>query len=213
MLCGAATGNPGWCDDCATTLPLHAVNHCPVCALPTLHGNICGHCLQHPPHFVRTVAAYNYQFPLDKLVQSFKYGNKFHLSRQLAQTLAEKIEHMPDCLIAMPLHAQRLQERGYNQSLLLAQQLGRHLRLPVLPLACRRIRNTPFQSALPWKARSRNLHNAFQCSAEVNAKHVAIVDDVMTTGASVDALAKALLQAGAREISVWVVARTLPNTP
>lgn len=211
LLCGSATLRQGWCEACHAALPCYSMPMCPVCALPTPNGEVCGHCLNQPPHFARTCAAYRYAFPIDKMIQALKFSGKFQLAQPLAQALAQHIQHLPDCLIAMPLHKQRLRERGYNQSLLLAQQLGKHFHLPVLSTSCQRLRNTQTQSTLPWKERDKNLRNAFHCLPAVSGKHVAIVDDVMTSGSSVNELAKALLAAGAREVSVWVIARTLPD--
>ena len=216
LLCGAATGRDGWCEACDAELPLHDAPQCPVCALPTPNGEVCGHCLNKPPHFSHTSAAFRYAFPVDQIIQALKFGNKFQLAQPLVQGLVQRISRhsklkMPDCLIAMPLHPKRLKERGYNQSLLLAKELGKHFQLPVFAEACHRLRNTPAQSTLPWKERAKNLRNAFQCSDAISGKHVAIVDDVMTTGSSVNALAMSLRDAGANEVGIWVIARTLPQ--
>ena len=212
LLCGATSMDGVWCSACDTTLPRLDAACCPVCALPTWDGAVCGHCLHTPPHFKRTVAVYAYAFPLDKLVLALKYGSQFHLANNLGDKLASCVTHRPDCLVAMPLHPARLRERGFNQSLQLARRVGKQLSLPVLPNACKRVRNTPSQSSLPWKERDRNMRKAFSCSGKVAGKHVAIVDDVMTTGATLNELALALLNAGAIEVSAWVVARTLPHT-
>ena len=212
LLCGAPSQGDVWCDACDDSLPYLGPAHCPVCALPTLHAAVCGHCLRHPPHFKRTVAVYAYAFPLDKLVLGLKYGEKFLLAQSLGNRLSQCVSVRPDCLIAMPLHPARLRERGFNQSLLLAHQLGQQLNLPLLTSACWRLRNTPSQSTLPWKQRNKNIRKAFGCSAEVAGKHVAVVDDVMTTGATLNELALTLINAGASEVSAWVVARTLPHT-
>ncbi len=212
LLCGTPAQAAAWCAACDSALPYLHSAHCPVCALPTWDGAICGHCLRHPPHFKRTVAAYAYAFPLDKLVLAFKYGEKLHLANSLGDRLAQCVVVRPDCLVAMPLHPARLRERGFNQSLQLARRIGQQLDLPVLPFACQRVRNTPSQSTLPWKERSKNMRKAFSCSADVAGKHIAVVDDVMTTGATLNELSLVLLNAGASEVSVWVVARTLPHT-
>jgi ComF family protein len=180
--------------------------------LPTWQGEICGHCLKNPPHYTRTVAVYAYAFPLDKLIKAIKYGDQLYLAESLGARLAQCVVVKPDCLIALPLHPSRLRERGFNQSLQLARRIGRQLSLPVLENACRRVRDTPSQSTLPWERRGKNMRKAFCCTAEVAGKHIALVDDVMTTGATVNELAFTLVQAGAREVSVWVVARTLPQT-
>ncbi|MDH4286923.1 MAG: phosphoribosyltransferase family protein, partial [Gallionella sp.] len=118
---------------------------------------------------------------------------------------------LPDCLIPMPLHPAKLRERGFNQSQLLAAALARRLKLELLANACQRVRDTPPQSALPWKERRKNVRNAFRCDADLSGKRVALVDDVLTTGASLNALAAAVQKRGAREIQVWVVARTLQH--
>jgi ComF family protein len=158
------------------------------------------------------VAVFAYAFPLNKLILALKYGEKFQLATLLGDLLAQRVTVAPDCIIAMPLHPTRLKERGFNQSLQLAQRIGQQLKLPVLPLACQRMRNTPSQSTLPWNERGKNMRKAFSCLADVAGKHVAIVDDVMTTGATLNELALALINAGATEVSAWVVARTLPHT-
>ena len=212
ILCGAPSQTGVWCSACDSSLPCLESSHCPVCALPTWDGAICGHCLKKPPNFKRTVAAYAYAFPLDKLVLALKYGEKFHLADRLGEQLAQRVSVLPDCLVAMPLHPARLRERGFNQSLQLARRIGRQLNLPVLLSACQRVRDTPSQSTLPWKERRSNMRKAFICSGDVSGKHVAVVDDVMTTGATLNELALALLNAGASEVSAWVVARTLPHT-
>ncbi|TXT21152.1 MAG: phosphoribosyltransferase, partial [Gallionellaceae bacterium] len=186
LLCGAASRDGVWCGACDTALPYLSAARCPVCALPTPDGSTCGRCLKRPPQFDRTVAVFAYAFPVDKLVQALKFGEQLLLAPQLAGRLAQRIETRPDCIVAMPLHPARLRERG-----------------------C--VRDPPPQSALPWKERGRNMRKAFACTGDLSGKHVAVVDDVMTSGASINELAEALRQAGAREVSAWVVARTLPH--
>lgn len=183
-----------------------------MCALPTPHGETCGRCLRHAPLFDRTVAVFAYEFPLDKLVQSFKFHSQLSLAKNFASTLAARASTRPDCIVAMPLHPARLRERGYNQSEELARQLARKLGISLNSGACQRVRDTPPQSALPWKERSRNMRKAFICNSDMRGKRVAMVDDVMTSGASLNELALALRRAGASEVSAWVVARTLPHS-
>lgn len=187
--------------------------HCPACALPTPSGELCGHCLKHPPLFTRTVAAFGYAFPLDKLIQAMKYSNQLTLAHAFAAKLSRRIprDSLPDCLVPMPLHPAKLRERGYNQSLLLAAPIARELGLELLPYACRRVRDTASQSGLPWKERKKNMRNAFSCEVDLTGKRIALVDDVLTTGASLNALAEAARQRGAIGIEAWVVARTLPH--
>ena len=209
LLCGASTQDDGWCAACNNSLPYLSSPHCPRCALPTPDGGVCGRCLKQAPHFDRSIAMFAYAFPVDQLVHALKYGEQLALARALAQRLAQRIEHRPDLVLPMPLHPARLRERGFNQSLELARGMARTLDLPLHAEGARRIRDTTPQSTLPWKARKRNMRNAFTCDSDLAGRHVAIVDDVMTSGATLDELAHTLRRAGAREISAWVVARAL----
>jgi len=203
-----------WCGACDAALPYLDAPHCPVCALPTPAGEVCGHCLKDPPLFTRTIAVFSYSFPLDKLVQAMKYGEQLALANAFAEKLALRIDKsdLPDGIVPMPLHPAKLRERGFNQSLLLAATVARKLNIELLASACQRVRDTPPQSALPWKERKRNVRNAFRCDKDLSGKRVALVDDVLTTGASLNALAEAVQKRGAAEISAWVVARTLPHS-
>ena len=212
LLCGAPSRNGAWCVPCDAALPYFAIPHCPVCALPTLNGAICGRCLKHAAQFERTLAVFTYAFPLDKLIQALKFNEQLLLSRKFANKLAQCIEILPDCIVAMPLHPARLHERGFNQSLELARHIANKLNVQLLNHACQRVRDTPPQSSLPWKERGKNMRKAFTCTEDLSGKHVAVVDDVMTSGASVNALAHALRQSGARRVSAWVIARTLPHS-
>lgn len=211
LLCGAMSRHGAWCAACDASLPVLSAAHCPGCALPAPAGTTCGSCLKEPPLFDRTVAAYAYGFPLDKMLQALKFHEHLYLAPALADKLAARITERPDCIVPMPLHPQRLKERGHNQSLEIARSIARQLDIPLLVSACQRVRDTPPQSSLKWKARSKNMRKAFQASADLTGQHVAMVDDVMTSGASFNALAQALRRAGAREVSAWVVARTLPH--
>jgi len=209
VLCSTMSRNGLWCAACDAALPYLKVAHCPVCALKTPTGEVCGHCLSHPPLFTRTTSVFSYAFPLDKLIQTMKYSEQLALAHAFAGKLAQRIDDLPDYVIAMPLHPDKLRERGFNQSLLLASTLSRKLELKLLPDVCRRVRNTPPQSALPWKERKKNVRGAFHCDMDLTGKRVALVDDVLTTGASLDALAHAVRQRGATEVMAWVVARTM----
>ncbi|MES1980987.1 MAG: ComF family protein [Pseudomonadota bacterium] len=211
FLCGAASHDGAWCLPCNVALPYLTLPACPVCALPTLHGAACGRCLKRRPHFQRTSAVFAYTFPLDQVVQALKFNEQLFLARQLAKELAQRITVFPDYIVPMPLHPARLRERGFNQSLELARQISTQLNIPLITNACQRVRDTPSQSALPWKARGRNMRKAFSCNGDFAGKHIAVVDDVMTSGATLNEAALALRRGGASEVSAWVVARTLPH--
>lgn len=194
-------------------LPLHTAPACPICAYPTLSGEVCGACLSHPPAYRRSHAAYIYRYPLDQLVQALKYHHQFAVIDTLIAPLLSSIhstnEPLPDAIIAMPLHPNRLRERGFNQSQQLARTIANQLKLPLLDHACQRNRDTPPQAALPLKERQQNIRNAFSCDASVAGKRIAIVDDVMTSGSTLGSLARTLLKAGAVEVECWVVARAV----
>ncbi|TCJ18170.1 ComF family protein [Parasulfuritortus cantonensis] len=207
LLCGARSRAGLLCPACAADLPRLPAERCPVCAMPTPGGAVCGACLKRAPAYDRTEAVFRYAFPADVLVQRLKYGGQTVLAGYLAGLMAPSAR--PDLIVAMPLHPHRLRERGYNQAALLAGHLARRLALPFAATACRRLRDTPPQVDLPVKARRRNLRGAFDCTMDLAGRHVALVDDVMTSGASLDELARVVKRAGAAEVSAWVVARTV----
>uniref|UniRef100_E6QRD4 Gluconate periplasmic binding protein with phosphoribosyltransferase domain, GNT I system n=1 Tax=mine drainage metagenome TaxID=410659 RepID=E6QRD4_9ZZZZ len=212
VLCTDDAKNAALCPTCRSDLPNMPDSLCPICALPVSEpGVLCGSCLKHPPAYERTLAAYAYNFPLDRLVHAFKYHHQFSLLDTLTAPLVEALQHhpRPDALLPMPLHPWRLRERGYNQALLLAQHLARQLKLPLLTHSCQRTRATAEQARLSREQRLENLRGAFACDVTVQGLHIAIVDDVMTSGSSVQHLAQSLKQAGARTVECWVVARAL----
>lgn len=212
LLCGAASGSRHLCARCRDDLPWHRQPHCPQCAIPTPAGQLCGACLKHPPAFDRSIAALAYAFPLDRLIPRLKYRGQLAIAPALGECLAEAVEQAPrpDRLIAMPLHAQRIRARGFNHAGEIARALARRLGIPLDRSSCRRIRDTPPQMGLKHDMRRRNVRAAFACSGTVRGLHLALIDDVMTTGTSLDELAATLKRAGAHEVSCWVVARTLP---
>lgn len=213
VLCGAHAENGQLCTPCRDALPYHAAPACPVCALPTAGGATCGACLKHPPAFARTLAAFSYAFPVDALIHTYKYGGNLALLDLLSEPLAARaMEHaLPDLLIPMPLHPARLKERGFNQAREIAAALSRRLAIPLAAQDCRRTRDTPPQASLKLKERAGNLRGAFVCDLPLHGKHVALIDDVMTSGASLDALAQVVRRQGAASVSAWVAARTLPH--
>lgn len=208
-LCGARTLGTALCPGCLADLPWLPSTHCPQCARPTPEGTPCGPCLRHPPAFSHTRASFLYGPPLDGLIQHFKYGKDLHLARFFATHLAPHVaDSTAELILPMPLHPERLRERGFNQAVEIARPLARHLGLPLLIDAAQRQRNTPAQAGLDHDARLKNIKGAFTCDARVAGKRVALFDDVMTTGASLNELAQVALAAGAVEVEAWVVART-----
>jgi ComF family protein len=156
------------------------------------------------------VAAFSYAFPLDRLVQRFKFGGDLAVGRWLGLRLAQRARHepRPDLLLAPPLSAPRLRERGFNQALELAKIVGSELGVAVEYQGITRERETAPQAGLSRPARQDNLRDAFRCRRDLAGRSVAVVDDVLTTGATVDAFAEVLRAAGASRVAAWVVART-----
>lgn len=211
LLCGQTSGDTVLCHACADGLPRLPAIRCPCCALPTPAGEVCGRCLAHPPHYDRTLAAFNYGFPLDKLVQAFKYAHRLALAPYFGRALAEHADGLgADLVVPLPLHPTRLRERGFNQALELARPVATALGLPIDTGACTRSRHTPAQAGLPWKEREKNIRGAFHCTRDLSGKRIALVDDVMTTGASLNECARTLKLHGAAEVTLLVVARALP---
>lgn len=202
------------CADCTGWLPRIA-NPCPMCAaaLPAdgPDGLLCGRCLQTPRAFDRTRAIFAYAPPVNRLIQDLKYHRRLDLARvlggYLAEGLAAQAPQRPELLIPVPLHRSRLRERGYNQALELARPVAKRLNLALEVTAVERVRSTPPQTALSYGERKKNMRNAFRARCRFDDRCIAIVDDVMTSGHTVEELARCLKRAGAKEVEVWVIAR------
>jgi len=194
-------------------LPELAGARCPVCALPTLASRTCGRCLQRRPAYDHVACALRYAFPADALVMGLKYRNSLAFARPLAARLASALDHeaRPDVIVPMPLTPARLAERGFNQAAELARLVASEFGLRLSPALVRRSRDGFAQASLPWKERARNVRGAFRCDEDVAGKRVAVVDDVMTTGATLNEVATVLKRSGATEVIGWIGARTLPH--
>lgn len=206
LLCQAPQGP--LCPACLGDLPWLPQAHCPVCALPTPSGETCGHCIKEPPAFSRTQALFSYGFPVDRLIQRLKYQEHLALAPLLGTLLAQHLPvELPGLWLPMPLHAKRLKERGFNQAVEIARELSARTGVPMQAAWATRERDTPPQAGLKRDSRKKNVRGAFNCHQKVAGLHVGIVDDVMTTGSTLDELAKTLKDSGAREVSCVVVAR------
>ncbi len=211
LLCGGNSGPSLLCVACTADLPRLPAAGCPRCALPTPNGDVCGRCLGKPPHYDAALAVYRYDFPIDKLIQAFKYGHRLALGHHFGASLAEISARIDASLIVpMPLHPLRLRERGFNQALELARPLSRYSGIPIATRACSRIRHTTAQADLPWRERASNVRGAFHCAADLTGQRLLLVDDVMTTGASLDELARTVKLHGAAQVTLLVLARALP---
>jgi ComF family protein len=208
-LCGSGTRGALVCGACDGQLPRIGCA-CRACAAPLPTAGLCGACLCDPPRFQRATAVFEYRFPVDRLVQRFKYGGALALGAWLAHSLASRCgrDGRPDLLVAPPLTARRLRERGFNQSVELARGAGRALGIAVDAFALQRTGEAPPQQGLGRRARRANLRGAFRARRRFDGARVAMVDDVLTTGATLEALAEVLLEAGAASVEAWVVART-----
>ena len=213
-LCGSATrAGPDLCQSCRCDLPW-LDTACEQCAHP-LHAShahaLCGHCQKQPPAFDRTTALFHYRPPVDHLIKRFKFAEELQagslLSGLLAARLAARDAELPELLLPVPLHPARLRSRGFNQATEIARHVGRKLEIALDYRLCRRRRNTRAQSLLSPNARRLNLRNAFAVRRPLEALHVAIIDDVMTTGHTGNELARTIKQAGATRVEVWVIAR------
>jgi ComF family protein len=213
------------CQLCSSELPwLNAV--CYRCANPLGQEKIwavdditasllCGECMQKPPAYDSTIALFYYHFPLDHMIGLLKFHNKIKFAHVLGAMMAEKIHtrygdrRKPELIIPMPLHPQRLKERGYNQAVELARPIAKKLGIPLSLTDCVRVANTMPQSVVAASERQRNVSNAFSVKLPSCVEYVALVDDVMTTGSSVTELARTLKKAGVVTVDVWCCARTV----
>jgi ComF family protein len=203
------------CDACRHDLPL-LQNQCERChrQLSAQQSGLCGHCLTQPPAYHRCYVFWDYALPMDYFIKQLKFSHQLHYAQMLGRLFSEKIvssyaqDQLPQAIIPMPLHRQRLRERGFNQTLEIAKPVSRALAIPLLKNSCQRIRATRPQAQLPARARKKNLQQVFRIidlPPEIN--HVAILDDVITTGHTANALAAAFSKV-AKRIDVWCCAST-----
>jgi ComF family protein len=199
------------CAACDADLPRLSALRCPRCALESPRGEVCGRCLAERPDYDATRAALAYEFPGDALVHALKFRGELALAGLLGGVLAKVVmAEDVDCVVPVPLSAERLQRRGYNHAAEIARHVARRIsKLPVELQLCVRSRDTPPQMELPFAERQRNVRGAFRCTRSALGRRIAVVDDVMTTGATLNEIASVLKAAGASRVVNWVVARTL----
>ncbi|MGQ0658481.1 MAG: ComF family protein [Chromatiales bacterium] len=203
------SGRGPYCEPCCADLPriAPACNRCGA-PLPTAAG-ACARCLRRPGPIDRSCIPFAYAYPLDQLIKGLKFHADLTAAHELASLLLPYVlaRPRPDCLLPVPLHPSRLRERGYNQALEIARPIAAELALPVDYLSCERLRSTAPQVELDAKARRRNVRRAFAVRAVLAYKHIALVDDVVTTGSTVQELGKTLKRAGVDHVQVWAIAR------
>ena len=203
------------CGDCAADLPGIGPS-CVICASPVLHGQVCADCLRAKQiPFDRSVSLYRYAYPANRLIIDLKFHAQLQLAKFLGLRLAKRIVQLgldrPEGLVPVPLHTSRMAARGFNQSCEIANTVAGELGIPVFNQACKRVRNTQPQHGLSADLRKQNLQRAFVPNPEHcrGISHVAIVDDVVTTGATVLSLAAALGRAGIGRVDVWSCCRSI----
>ena len=200
------------CARCDADLPRLGAELCPKCALASPGGAICGRCLARPPAFDATLAALAYRFPSDVLVQALKFRSELALAALFGNLIAQRVaaSERVDLLVPVPLFARRLKERGFNQAVEIARNVARLTVTRLDSGICERILDTPPQFGLPLEERERNVRGAFRCAGLLAGARIAVVDDVMTTGSTLQEVALTLKRAGATRVVNWVVARTPP---
>lgn len=212
--CGAVGAAHGACAACSRALPWND-RACRACGLPLGSGHdtsVCGDCLREAPPQDRSWVAFRYAAPVSQAIVELKFRGRLApahvLGGLMARRLARRAEPLPELLVPVPLWDARLRRRGYNQALELGRELARMLSLRLAPLAARRVRATLEQTRLDAAARRRNVRGAFVVDAgAVRGRHVALLDDVVTTGATIAELARAMRAAGAARIEAWAAAR------
>ena len=219
ILCKApAESHRDLCLACSADLPW--LNHaCRRCGreLASTQTPLCGQCLLYPPPYQRLFSLWRYEPPLTRLITGVKFYQRYAYLRLLADYLCERMttiyqnEDQPECLVPVPLHPQRLQHRGFNQAQQLARQCSCNLAIPIANKLCWRTKATPAQALIPWQQRQKNLKHAFSTKSNPPYRHVAVIDDVVTTGATVLHLSQSLRSKGIEKIDIWCCARTQLN--
>jgi len=198
------------CKDCLLLFPKLGAA-CQTCAepLPNPHPAQCGQCILHPPCIDRVITHYRYQEPLQTLLKQFKYHEGLYLTSLIAQLMIETLpsHYQTECIIPVPMHIKRLQERGFNHALLLAKRLSNHLKCPLEHSICKKILHTPPQAGLNAHIRQHNLLHAYTVK-KTHYQQVTLVDDLITTGNTAYEIAKELRKAGVKHIDLWCFAKT-----
>lgn len=213
LLCLDPANDRMICSHCERLLARSGLG-CLRCAIPLPVEGWCADCLRNPPAYDDVATAFDYRFPVDRLVHRFKFAADLAAGAYLGDALLPVVSAVPkpDLVVASPASLARLRERGFNPALVLARRVASRLGIAVDARVLAKVRHTPPQAGLDRGARCRNLRGAFVVRRQLAGLHVVVVDDVMTTGATLSEIARALKGAGAKRVSGWVVART-PEPP
>ncbi|MBK9132305.1 MAG: ComF family protein [Gammaproteobacteria bacterium] len=211
-LCGQHCDDLGLCPGCQADLPYQGPA-CRRCALPLAAsaGGLCGGCLIAPPPYDEVVAIFDYAEPVDIMIQRLKFDGRLIYARILGKIMAIELERrgarLPRMILPVPLHPDRLAARGFNQAVEIARPLVARYGIRLARTLCLRTRATAEQTGLDAVARRRNMRRAFSVTSSMAGADVVLLDDVMTTGSTLESLALAVRRAGAQRVAVWVCAR------
>lgn len=212
---GCARRDRWLCPACSATLALLPAARCRRCAVPLTGALVCPRCYREPPRFEQIICRHPYEGPVRDLVHRLKYRRARHLVGTLVSLIVDDVAALPrpDVVVPVPLHPARARQRGFNQAALLASAIGDALNVRVDAAALERTRDTPSQVSLPFDQRRANVRGAFAGRGNTRGLTVLLVDDVCTTGSTLDACALALRRAGAVSVTAVVIARVLPGRP
>lgn len=217
--CGLLSQQPhGLCTSCSSLLPWLA-RVCEYCAIPLQANSLtpyCGQCLKQRPIFQNSYMLFEYAKPISTYILALKFSQQIHYAELFGELFAQKIQSewyankpLPQVIMPVPLHPQRLAQRGYNQAIEIAKPIAKKLQLPLGRHYCQRTKATLAQANIDADQRKDNVKNAFTVKQQLPYQHIAILDDVYTTGCTVTALSKALFKAGIKKIDIWSIARSI----
>ncbi|MFL2563174.1 MAG: ComF family protein [Arenicellales bacterium] len=202
----------GLCQICWYALPFTLGSCCSHCGRVLVQPGICGQCQQRPPSFDDIAAPLSYKNPVDKMLCALKYRQQISFARTAAGVIADNAlargQKRPDLLCAVPMTRRALRRRGLNQSAFIARLVSRKLGIPVNISLLKKLRDTDRQSTLSARKRRKNLIKVFSCKQRLDGRHIVLIDDILTTGATANEVSKTLTNAGAARVDIWVCART-----
>lgn len=215
LLCHAKSDTPHTlCSFCLNDFPI-IKESCYQCGIPfplDKETPLCGKCLTHPPDFDKTTSLFYYEPPITQLILQLKFEGHLINARLFGELLIQKMweeKTRPDCLLPVPLHPTRLKERGFNQAIEIARPIAKQYQLPLDTHSIQRVKATLPQATLSAKERLKNVQNAFESRCSLKGLHIAVIEDVITTGYTLQVLSATLKRAGAQRVDLWSIARRL----
>ncbi len=208
--------NLGFCINCQKLLPWTECA-CEICSIHLSEAGVCGHCQAHRPVYQDSIIPFRYKSPISDQIQALKYSNQLSyavaMGKMLSLWVVKNPAQWPDTIVPMPLHRKRIVQRGFNQATEIARVLNKQLGIAIDQTLLKRVKNTVTQTGLNEKMRQQNMRKAFIGKVCVGKnpdsyRHVALLDDVVTSGNTVNAAAKTLIDTGVERVSVWAIAKT-----